>query len=425
MKSSKSVWLSDEIFKKEKSDFPTAKEVKLDFSVGSGRTQKFTTRSNYATIEQQVVAQVANPCLSDQDVAAKNKANFFQTAMDKIVKHKEKVAKYDTPEFSKEALAKLGLEEPEVELDEDSARFLQRRGSEMLVWYPRKASGGGYDDNSVVTSDPISHFNIKDLLARFFIQTHASYGVVSNWRPQVIGVTSLYLELGVGGWGEPVHLPMFDYDGKNIKTLIRKDVKLLQKNYDLGDAWVYETRRGFHVYFFCDRVGNQAFFSMLEAVHCCPGFRRAATHRGSAILRVSAKYTDFDIKLLYILPTSDRAKIRRPGRKAHTIQALLALGEECGTHFASMFPQWAHYQEDQKEWKPAPRPKAGKRIRKVSMKDYESMKHEAKIKEMHKLYNSKQEDPATAGSTAAATVTFTTDTWITVGNSGGTSTSGF
>lgn len=409
----KNIWFSDEASE-------NLKGTKLDFLGGSGDSQKFTiggTKINYTALEQEIID--TRQRISDRDATLKNIALSFGDPLEKMAKHSTseflkgkmrmgKVAKDDTP--------KPELEESEEGLDEDSARFLRRRGSEMLVWYPRKASGGGYDD-SVVTSDPIPHFNIRDLLARFFIQTHASYGVVPNWRLQVIGVTSLYLESGFGNWGKPVHLPMFDYDGRNIKTLIRKDVKLLQKNYGLGDAWVYETRRGFHVYFFCDLVGSQAFFSMLDAVHCCPGFKRAAAHKGSAVLRVSGKYTDFDIKLLYVLPTSDRAKIRRLGRKAHTIQALLALGEECGTHFASMFPQWAHYQEDQKEWKPAPKPKAGKRIRKVSMEDYEQMKQQKET------YQPSTEKLATG---PATTVTFSTNTsWVNVGNSGGTSTSGF
>ena len=59
-------------------------------------------------------------------------------------------------------------------------------------------------------------------------------------------------------------------------------------------------------------------------------------------------------------------------RQAHTIQGLIDLGQQCGTHFASMFPQWAYFQEDDKEWKKAakgPTKKTtGKRIKKIGNK---------------------------------------------------------
>ncbi len=252
-------------------------------------------------------------------------------------------------------LAALGLPVNQRESLIAKTPPINERQNEVLVWYPRGRSGGGYKDPTCAV-DPLYYHNIQDLLARFFIHCHAHWGVIENWRDNVIGCTSLVQPES--------HMPMFDYDGKNIKKTIRKDVKLLQEEYGLGNAWVYETRRGFHIYFFCDTISWGNYRTLLAETQGCEGFKRATINRGYAVLRVSAKYTDFDIKPLYVLP-SEGSKLRRMPQKAHVIQALLKLGEQCGTHFASMYPQWAHFQQDYKEWKPASDKPGAKRIKKA------------------------------------------------------------
>lgn len=234
---------------------------------------------------------------------------------------------------------------------------------EMLVWYARNSNSGGDGDNTVAL-DPIHHFNLTDLLARFFIQSHCRWGTVANWRDCCIGVTSFSM-LPRDQYNY-LHMPMFDYDGKNVRAQIRKDVKALQKDYGLGNAWVYETQRGFHVYFFCDAVKWDKYASMLKMVKACDGFKNAALNRGYAVLRVSAKYTNFDIELLYVLISKDETP-RRMNRKAHTIQALIELGHECGTHFASMFPKWAYFQQDSGEWRPPLKGTRDKRSKKTRL----------------------------------------------------------
>jgi len=248
----------------------------------------------------------------------------------------------------------------EAGMDESDALFLSRLEDEILVWYPRTADHDqGYQDNTI-DHGALRYFNTEELLARFFISAHTYHGAVANWRNHCIGITNMYTD------GSGAYMPLFDYDGKNVKTRIRKDTKLLQETCGLGNAWVYETRRGFHVYFFSDRVSRNEYLEMLKSTEACKGFKKATANRNYAVLRVSAKYTEFDIRFLYMLPARD-GKLRRMTRKAHLIQSLLALGEECGTHFASLYPQWARFQEDKKEWKPTPKRKNGKRIRKVKM----------------------------------------------------------
>jgi len=298
--------------------------------------------------------------------------------------------------------------------------FQAHRATDMLVWYPRNTQGEGYNDNTAAL-DPIDHFNIQDLLARFFIQTHAQWGAITNWRANCIGITSYCFGHKATAHPGGAHMPIFDYDGRNVKTQIRKDVKALQKEHGLGDAWVYETRRGFHVYFLTDMVCRDDYWVMLEKVQCCKGFKRSARHRGYAILRVSAKYTDFDIKLLYVLAAKD-GKLRRLSRKAHTIQALIGLGQECGTHFASMFPAWAHFQQDSKEWKPSPRKATAKRIKKAKKNhSYNDTYNEMINKRKAQLESIQSADePPTSASTITFTATTTDSTWINSENDSGT-----
>ena len=205
---------------------------------------------------------------------------------------------------------------------------------------------------------------------------------------------------------------MFDYDGKNIKTRVKKDVKQLQKQFGLGDASIYETRRGLHVYFFSDLVVNDQYAEMLNSVNCCKGFKNSYERNGFAVLRVSAKYTEFDILPYKVIISPNRGSTR-PGRKAALIQELLRLGQECGTHLASLYPQWGHYQEDMTPWKAGGKKRPGRRVKKVSKEEYykkqEFMKMKKKMGNEVEYKMSFNEQPMTTWAN-------TTSTTITTGN---------
>ena len=250
--------------------------------------------------------------------------------------------------------------------------------TETLVFYPRHIGKEGYEDSNQGPG-PLSFQNIQALLARFFIQSFIDFRI-RNWRDYCIGITNYTFNPRAP---LPAFMPMFDYDGKNIKKQIRADVKKLQEDFKLGDAWVYHTRRGFHVYFFTDSVEWRTFENMLDHTACCEGFKRSTLRNGFATLRVSAKYTKFDIGLEYILKAAKPERVKRVLRKGHLVSALLDLGHECGTHFASLFPQWAHYQEDGAEWRP------GKSPRGAPGGAIEALRRESAYKDKAARYNRK------------------------------------
>jgi hypothetical protein len=241
-------------------------------------------------------------------------------------------------------------------------------GSELLVYYPRNNRKDYHSDK---TTNPgwLRYHNISSLLARFFITAHFNHGKVKNWRDNCIGTISIYKGNGESHV-ERTHLPMLDYDGKNIKTRVKKAVKKLQATYGLGDATLYLTRNGLHVYFFSDKVTWSTYEEMLTASGCCEGFAKSTKEKQYAVLRVSAKYTDFDI-FPYTVIKSPKPTKHRPGKKALIIQEILRQGQGCGTHFATLYPQWANFQEDSIPWsvpRNVARAAGRKRVKKVSAK---------------------------------------------------------
>jgi len=260
--------------------------------------------------------------------------------------------------------AKIGQEETKE-------GFPHSKASECLVYYPRHQPGGDYSDNTINPGE-LEYINLKSLLARFFITCHSHNRGVPNWREFCIGVISCSWDKR----GEQ-HMPMFDFDGRNIKTHVKKQVKALQERHGLGDAWIYRTKRGLHVYFFTDLVSRNEYMSMLEESECCKGFRRAAENHGWGTLRVSAKFTKFDISFEYILRSKKRYP-RRMVRKAHLVQELIRLGQECGTHFASLFPQWAGFNEDPIEWKQGTGAKKARRGAGYKQRTYDGNQYRSK-----------------------------------------------
>lgn len=57
-----------------------------------------------------------------------------------------------------------------------------------------------------------------------------------------------------------------DYD-LTEETTVDSDIKGLQKNYDLGNAYVFKTRKGFHV-MFIDLVEYEELLTILKASSC-------------------------------------------------------------------------------------------------------------------------------------------------------------
>ena len=105
-------------------------------------------------------------------------------------------------------------------------------------------------------------------------------------------------------------------------------------------------------------------------------------------------------------------------RKAHLVQELIRMGQECGTHFASLFPQWAYFQEDPSEWKQGP-PKRGRKARNIKEVKYGAKYGDKAVKVDSEYFSGVMKDnvivsndqnivinsPTTWSNTAASTTT--------------------
>lgn len=283
--------------------------------------------------------------------------------------HKKKEDNVGTGAFRQELLEEQMLLFPaqEVKANEGGEEVKppgDLRECETLVYYPRSKSIDDYDSDRSIHIPGIPYLNVRDLMARFFLTAHLTAKKVKNWRDYCVGISSAQAARTREETTAfcQFHMPMFDYDGSNVKSKIRKDVKILQLEFSLGDAWVYKTKRGYHVYFFTDNVTWEQFDTMLQQVQCCKGFRKISRSRLGAVLRVSAKYTEFDIHLQYVLRSKIRSK-NRVSQKGHVVQSLLQMGQDCNTHVATLFADQVYYTEDETVWRDK-RP-GGKRIRKI------------------------------------------------------------
>lgn len=225
--------------------------------------------------------------------------------------------------------------------------------TEYIAYYKR---GGTNYKEAPPSIREITFHNVQDLLARFFLQATALGPPIANWRGMCLGITSRT--------PDGKHVPMFDYDGKDLTRFVSKKARKLQKAYGLGDATLYKTQNGIHLYFLSDRVDELVYMSMLDDSGCCSGFKKATRNSCYGVLRVSAKYTHFDIEFLKVVP-SEQPGNSRPGLKGALVNELIRRGQLCGTHLASMYPQWARYQEDSKPWVPPKLRLKSKRVVKI------------------------------------------------------------
>jgi len=225
--------------------------------------------------------------LSEKGEYSIDKVESFKTAFNyeaaekEIIRQKEHNAQPPSVNNPLEkaffSIEKKYMEGLKVKVDPSTSKeiFPRYKDSECLVYYPRHQRGGDYSDNTVNPGE-MEYINLKSLLARFFITSHSRFGRGYNWREFCIGVISCHWD----NHGNELHMPMFDFDGKNIKTHVKKQVKALQEKYGLGDAWIYRSKRGLHVYFFTDLVARNEYMDMLAESECCKGFRRATENHG-------------------------------------------------------------------------------------------------------------------------------------------------
>ena len=98
-----------------------------------------------------------------------------------------------------------------------------------------------------------------------------------------------------------LHIIMLDYDVKD-KELVIESVMELQDFWHLSDAWIYQTKNGFHVYFFHDIVPYGRLKLIIEyARYVDPMYKYISRYYDHKTVRAAGKYKEKDIIFLEIL----------------------------------------------------------------------------------------------------------------------------
>ena len=107
--------------------------------------------------------------------------------------------------------------------------------------------------------------------------------------------------------GEDRYYAALDFDGAKLLD-IESEVKSLQAEFGLSDAWLYRTKNGFHAHFFNDnRLTHGGFTKVLAASKLVdPRFRESFAREqegGKRItIRAAGKYAERDVRFFKVLP---------------------------------------------------------------------------------------------------------------------------
>lgn len=119
------------------------------------------------------------------------------------------------------------------------------------------------------------------------------------------GIGKVAVALGFLSKQPDGQLPILDYDEATLE-FVERDATGLQKKFNLGPATIYQTQRGFHVFFYADRLTTIEYFDLLGMASCCEEFRKIGEKLGYTILRIAGKYDKNDIQFVKILDTNAR-----------------------------------------------------------------------------------------------------------------------
>lgn len=94
---------------------------------------------------------------------------------------------------------------------------------------------------------------------------------------------------------ENLHIVMIDYDVKSLDA-VEDSVWELQDFWGLSDAYIYQTKNGFHVFFWYDHVPYERLRMIIDyAKHADPMYKYISRYYNHKTIRVAGKYKQRDI----------------------------------------------------------------------------------------------------------------------------------
>jgi len=99
-----------------------------------------------------------------------------------------------------------------------------------------------------------------------------------------------------------VHILMLDFDIKDI-VKVKESVRECQEFWNLADAYIYETKNGFHVLFYYDHMPFERCKMIIDyAKHVDPMFKYISKFYSHKTLRTAGKHKRNDIKFKLLVP---------------------------------------------------------------------------------------------------------------------------
>lgn len=86
------------------------------------------------------------------------------------------------------------------------------------------------------------------------------------------------------------YVPFFDYDDITDKNILYEELRSLQENHDLGNAYLFKTGRGYHV-IFTDLLSYHEWVRILNSSSCDSAYKSVPIINGQKawVLRVTDK----------------------------------------------------------------------------------------------------------------------------------------
>lgn len=155
------------------------------------------------------------------------------------------------------------------------------------------------------------NFRIRLKLPRSFLGI--SFKAVFKKREghQVMGITNRVANY----W-----IPFLDYDDISNKTFLFEELATLQENFLLGNAYLFRTKKGYHVVFL-DLVEYDTLLEILESSNCDKHYATVPQTNGNQawILRLTPKGDNF-VYFDDVLPGNNVRPISAPHKKLlHTL----------------------------------------------------------------------------------------------------------
>jgi len=104
------------------------------------------------------------------------------------------------------------------------------------------------------------------------------------------------------------YVPFLDYDNITDKNLLYTELQALQYKYDLGNAYIFRTGKGYHV-IYADLLAYDEWIEILNSTTCDPDYKQVPQGNGQRawVLRLTKKNRN-EIRFINVLYNNSKGR---------------------------------------------------------------------------------------------------------------------